>query len=89
MNVVWETDKAATNWHQHRIRFADAQTALDDPAGVGYEDNDHPEQRFARIGYNALGRLLFVVYAYRDADTIRLISARRADRNDRKRYEHR
>lgn len=45
------------------------------------------EQRFVTIGTDAVGRMIAVVYSYR-ADTIRLISARKATPTERKQYEN-
>ena len=44
------------------------------------------ERRFVTIGYDAVGRIIAVVFSYR-ADTIRLISARKATPTERKQYE--
>ena len=51
------------------------------------EDRDHDEQRFITLGMDAFGRLLVVVYAYREPDAIRLISARQAESHERRQYE--
>ena len=45
------------------------------------------EQRFVAVGADALGRVLTVVYTYREPETIRLISARLATRIERQAYE--
>lgn len=51
------------------------------------EDRAHDEQRFVTIGRDAFGRILVVAYAYREPNTIRIISARKADAGERKQYE--
>ena len=51
------------------------------------EDCDHDEQRFVTMGRDALGRVLVVAYAYQEPDTLRLISARKAEPHERRQYE--
>ncbi len=53
------------------------------------EDSDHNEQRFIALGYSKKLNLLVVVYAYREMDVIRIISARKATRKERENYEKR
>ena len=87
MKVTWDPQKAETNLKKHRIRFSDAETVLFDPMALTIEDQDvEGERRFVSVGSNALGRVLVVVYTYRE-DAIRLISARRATPTERKYYE--
>ena len=84
--VQWDDDKAASNWEQHGIDFADAATALEDDFAVTVEDTAHDESRFVTIGMDALGRILVVIYTWRD-DEPRLISARGAGRAEKRQYE--
>lgn len=82
----WDPEKAAANLRKHGVDFADAETALRDEMALTVPD-DHPaETRFATLGMDALGRLLVVVYEWRD-DDVRLISARKANRSERRQYE--
>ena len=87
MEYEWDEQKAASNVVKHGIDFADAATALEDDAAVTIADEFADEARLITIGMDALGRLLVVVYTWRDEKTIRLISARRATRQERKQYE--
>jgi uncharacterized DUF497 family protein len=74
---------------KHRVSFPDAEVVLFDPHGITREDDSaEGEQRFVTLGLDALGRVLVVVYAYRD-DTLRIISARKATRNEVRTYEER
>jgi hypothetical protein len=83
----WDPDKAQTNLRRHGVDFADAVFAIEDDQAMTMEDPDSiGEQRFVTVGVDALGRLLIVVYTWRD-ETIRLISARQATRSERRRYE--
>lgn len=57
-----------------------------DERAITIEDEHPKEERFVTIGMDALGRLLVVVYVYRD-DDIRLISARKATMMESQQYE--
>ena len=84
----WDPEKAAENLRKHGVDFADAETALRDEMAMTVPD-DHPdEERFVTLGMDALGRLLVVVYEWREED-VRLISARKANRSERRQYEER
>jgi len=84
MCVAWDPDKAIGNVDTHGILFGDAEGVLFDPRAISVEDGDaRAEQRLITIGMDHLGRILVVVYTYRD-DVIRMISARRSTRNERK-----
>jgi hypothetical protein len=84
--VQWDTEKAAANLRKHGIDFADAATVLSDDLAVTVPDDDPEEERFVTVGLDALGRVLVVVYTWRNEDR-RLISARRATRAERRQYE--
>ena len=87
MNIIWDPAKAKANLRKHGVHFSDAETALFDPLALTIEEQDaNGEQRFVTLGSDALGRVLVVVYMYRD-EAIRLISARRATSSERKHYE--
>lgn len=73
---------------KHKVDFADAVTVFDDDLAITVEDVDHDEERFVTIGMDALGRLLVVVYTWREV-SIRLISARKATKSERRQYEER
>ena len=85
--INWDPEKARSNVRKHGVRFSDAETVLFDPQAITVEDETaEDERRFVSVGMDAVGRVLVVVYCYRDVD-IRLISARRANRHERQRYE--
>ena len=87
MEVTWDNRKADANLASHGVAFADAEIVLTDPLALTVEDPDtEGEQRFLSAGADALGRILVVVYTYRGEARIRLISARRATRNERREY---
>ncbi len=87
MHYEWDDQKAAFNFVKHGIDFADAVTVLEDAAAITIADEFSDEERFITIGMDAFGRILVVVYTWRGAETIRLISARQATRNEWKPYE--
>jgi uncharacterized DUF497 family protein len=82
----WDDAKAAENLRKHRVSFAEAALAFRDPFAVEWMDTReaHGEERSILLGMS-VDRLLSVVYTER-ADRIRLISARRATRNEQAHY---
>jgi uncharacterized protein len=79
--------KARGNQAKHGVSFADAESVFLDPLAIHAPDPDaHNEERFVAIGAGATGQLLVVVYTLRQK-RIRLISARRATRQEVKSYE--
>ena len=79
-------EKAAENLRKHGVDFADAETALRDERARSMPDDDPEGERFVALATDALGRVLVVVYEWRD-DDVRLISARKATRSERRQYE--
>ena len=73
---------------KHRIDFADAATVLSDDQALTRPDEDPEEERFVTLGMDAMGRVLVVSYTWR-GNKIRLISARKATRSERRQYEGR
>ena len=87
MQFEWDPHKQRANLRKHGIELADAVAVFRDPLALTVEDREYDEQRFVTIGADAFGRTLVVVYTYRGTDTVRLISARRADPSERKQYK--
>lgn len=88
MRVDWDPAKARANLRDHGVSFAEAATVLEDEFALTREDPDaEGEQRFVTLGVSTFGRPLVVVYAYREPDVIRLISAWKANKRQRVRYE--
>ena len=81
----WDDEKALRNARKHGVTFEEATTAFDDPRAIDAPDLDAAE-RFVLIGFSVRDRILFVVHAVRE-ERIRIISARRASRAQRKKYE--
>lgn len=87
MNYEWDPNKSIANLDKHRIHFADAVAVFSDEFALTVADAFTDEERFVTIGVDAFGQLLVVIYTWRDEETIRIISARKATRHERKQYE--
>jgi uncharacterized protein len=88
MQYAWDPAKAAANVAAHGVSFAEAVTVLEDDFALTREDPESAgEQRFVTLGMSNVAHLLVVVYTYREPDVIRIISAWRANRRQRLRYE--
>jgi uncharacterized DUF497 family protein len=85
MGYEWDPDKAKRNIRKHGIAFADAVSAFSDDSAITVEDINPEELRFAALGMDAFGRVVVVVYTWRE-DNIRRISARKATEKERKQY---
>jgi len=88
MEFEWDETKASANERKHGVDFAEAMTVFADPLSLTGYDPDHSdhEDRYLTMGYAADGRLLIVSHTDR-GDVIRIISAREANRGERKDYE--
>ena len=87
MNFQWNSDKAGKNLKKHGVDFADAVVVFEDERALTMEDPDaEGESRFVTVGRDAVGRVLAVVYTWREQD-IRMISAREATKKERQAYE--
>lgn len=92
LRFEWDPRKAASNERRHGISFEEAKTVFYDEHAKLIDDPNHSadEDRFILLGMSAKLRVLIVVHAYRARDdVIRLISARKATRSERARYEER
>lgn len=88
MRFDWDAAKAAANLRKHKVLFVEAASVFGDPLACTFTDPDHStgERRWLTFGISRTGRLLVVSHADYD-DHIRIISARRATRHERKIYE--
>jgi len=85
----WDDRKDRDNQRKHGVSFAEGSTAFADENARLKHDPDHSqdEDRFILLGFSAKLRLLVVAHAYRQSETeVRIISARKATRNERKQY---
>jgi uncharacterized DUF497 family protein len=88
VNFEWDEKKAAQNIRKHGVSFHEAATVFADALAATYPDPDHSlaEQRYITIGVSQTGRALVVAFTER-GNNIRIISARKATRAERKFYE--
>lgn len=88
MEFEWNPEKAILNLRKHDISFQEAATVFDDALSVTFPDPDHSirEDRYVIIGMSRLGQLLVVSHTDRENRT-RIISARKATRQERRFYE--
>jgi uncharacterized DUF497 family protein len=84
----WDPRKARRNLQKHEIDFDEASTVFADTLSITIPDPDHSEdeERWVTIGLSNRQRLLVVVHT-EEEETIRIISARIADRLERRKYE--
>jgi len=84
----WDPRKAESNRRKHGVAFDEGSTVFGDPLAILLRDPDHSvgEKRYLLLGMSNRRRLLVVAFAERPPRT-RLISVRRATRQERRRYE--
>lgn len=88
----WDEAKNEGNQRKHGVSFEEAQTVFSDDHALFMGDPDHSEteDRFVLLGLSSLLRTLVVCHCYRDReDLIRIISARKADPEERALYNRR
>jgi hypothetical protein len=82
----WDDAKARANARKHKVTFEEAMTVFVDELAVPFEEGEHPD-RLVLVGESQLGRMVLVVFTERVADgIIRIISARRATKRERRAY---
>lgn len=88
MEFEWNPDKAAVNLKKHGISFEEAATVFNDPLSVTFPDPDHSfgESRYVIIGLSRFGQLLVVAHTDR-REKVRIISTRKATRQEKRFYE--
>lgn len=87
MKFEWDEEKNTKNKKRHGISFEHAMLVFEDDYCIEEYDCDHSsdEDRYDIIGM--VDDVLYVVVTYRENDVVRLISARRATKAERRRYE--
>jgi len=88
LNFEWDRRKEESNATKHGVTFEEASTAFGDPFSVTRWDSFHAldEERFVLLGRTSRDQIVVVVHTFRGKN-IRIISARRATRNERRTYE--
>jgi uncharacterized protein len=92
LRFEWDARKAAENRRKHGVSFEEAEAVFSDEHALLVDDPEHSaeEARFILMGLSSRLRVLVVVHAYREAQSvIRLISARKANRQERMIYNRR
>jgi uncharacterized DUF497 family protein len=84
----WDSEKAEANVQKHGVSFHTACEVFFDPFVQLLDASGSTEPREAAVGYTEGEQLLFVVHVIRHEEIIRLISAREATRDERRRYEN-
>jgi uncharacterized protein len=90
LEFEWDERKNAQNRRKHGVSFEEAKTVFLDENALLITDPDHSadEERFILLGLSSSLRALVVCHSYKhDRETIRIISARRANGIERKKYE--
>lgn len=89
MKFEWDPAKAASNIRKHGVSFEEAIIVFKDPLAFIFDDTAHSEHEHREIiiGMSALRRMLLVCFVEKYEDTIRIVSARPATRQEIKDYE--
>jgi uncharacterized protein len=87
----WDANKARSNERKHGVSFEEAQTVFFDEEALFMADPDHSadEERFLLLGLSAKLRVLLVCHGVREEEEIRIISARKGTKKERRHYEER
>lgn len=88
----WDTTKATANKNKHGIAFDEAETVFYDEHALLIADPEHSvnEERFLLLGLSWKPNLLVVCHCYRTREeVVRIISARKATKNESKEYMRR
>jgi hypothetical protein len=88
MRFEWDPEKARRNLAKHGVSFDEASSAFADPLSLTIDDPDHSqgEHRLLLLGETYSGKLVVVAHLA-DDETVRIISARLAERHERRTYE--
>jgi len=88
LTFEWDSAKAKSNLAKHGVDFREAATVFGDGLSLTVPDPDHSagEQRYVTMGMSHLQRILVIAHT-EDHDRLRIISARRATRGEKRAYE--
>lgn len=85
----WNPEKASSNAQKHGVLFEEAKSVFYDEFAIQFFDEAHSsdEERFLLLGMSAQAKLLLVCHCERDSgNTIRIISARKATKQEARFY---
>lgn len=89
INFEWDDIKNKTNHQKHGVSFEEAKTVFFDENAIEFFDsyNSEEEDRYLMLGFSEQLRLLLVSHCFRKSESkIRIISARKATKNESKYY---
>lgn len=88
VSIEWDPIKARNNLQKHGVSFEEASTVFEDPLFITFLDVEHSfdEERYITMGLSKANRLLLIAHTERK-EAIRIISARKATKNERRFYE--
>ena len=89
LRFEWDTRKEKANIKKHGVSFDEARTVFYDENAIQYFDPDHSEDedRFILLGISLKLRVLIVCHCFRKSEAVvRIISARKADKNEEQEY---
>jgi uncharacterized DUF497 family protein len=89
LRFEWDPEKATANVAKHGVSFEEARTAFYDEDATQFFDPDHSgeEDRFILLGLSLKPRVLVVCHCFRESETVvRIISARKADKDEEREY---
>lgn len=88
LDFEWDPFKSQQNVKKHGVSFREGMTAFADKLSYTISDPEHfmGEYRFLHLGYSSSGNLLVISHTER-GDRIRIISVRRATKQERKQYK--
>jgi uncharacterized DUF497 family protein len=89
LRFEWDQAKGSLNVRRHGVSFTEAVSVFLDEHAILINDPDHSlsEDRFVLVGLSASLRLLLVCHCYRaEGGVVRIISARKADRQEHRDY---
>ena len=91
MRWIWDPIKAKTNLAKHKVSFELAERALGDPFCISIPDPYPNEERWRTLGSPTVNGavVLYVVHTWPENETGRIISARKAENHERRKYEER
>jgi uncharacterized DUF497 family protein len=91
VKITWDANKNLINQRKHRLSFESAQSVFDDPLHLTRQDRiENGELRWQTLGMVGQIMLVLVAHTFTESngeETIRMISARKADRSERRYYE--
>ena len=96
MRFEWDENKNRANKRKHGVDFETALRVFADPFALSGQDRiEDGEERWQTLGFVEGHILLLVAHTFREetvgenavVEVVRIISARKADRNERRRYE--